>query len=233
MFLEPEKEVYHHVGIDWWLEDVKLLIQPWWEIDSHNVRHMVLMKPAKPLEEDQKNVRNILGLSETEDWPTHKLSSMDILIWNCRGAGNARFRRNLCELVRLHKLDMIIHMETKVELNTMGMFFNNLGFTTLTHVDPIGRSGDIWLLWNPSQANVGVHDASSQMITSTISRQDYPDWVLFAVYANPNIRMRDELWNDLTTLAQHTQEPWLVAGTLMTTQALRIKGASQLLNLKA
>ncbi|KAL7258268.1 hypothetical protein ACSBR1_004400 [Camellia fascicularis] len=23
--------------------------------------------------------------------------------------------------------------------------------------------------------------------------------------------MRDELWNDLTTLAQHTQEPWLVA----------------------
>ncbi|KAL7238170.1 hypothetical protein ACSBR2_004301 [Camellia fascicularis] len=104
------------------------------------------------------------------DWPTHKLSSMDMLIWNCRGAGNARFQRKLRELVRLHKLDMIILMETKVELNTIGMFFNNLGFMSSTHVDPIGRSGGIWLLWNPSQANVRVHDASSQMITATISR---------------------------------------------------------------
>ncbi|XP_028072274.1 uncharacterized protein LOC114274528 [Camellia sinensis] len=212
MFLELEKEMYHHVGIDWWLEEVKLLIQSWWERDSHNVRHMVLVKPAKPLEEDQKTVRNILGLSEAEDWPTHKLSSMDMLIWNCRGAGNARFRRNLWELVRLHKPDMIILMKTKVELNTMGMFFNNLGFTASTHVDPTGRSGGIWLLWNPSQTNVRVHDASSQMITTTISRQDYLDWVLSAVYASSNIRMRDELWNDLTTLAQHTQKPWLVAG---------------------
>ncbi|KAL7263170.1 hypothetical protein ACSBR1_001363 [Camellia fascicularis] len=88
---------------------------------------------------------------------------------------------------------MIILMETKVELNTMGMFFNNLGFTASTHIDPIGRSGGIWLLWNPSQANVRVLDASSQMITATISRQDYSDWVLSAVYASPNIRMRDEL----------------------------------------
>ncbi|KAL7206157.1 hypothetical protein ACSBR2_018965 [Camellia fascicularis] len=137
---------------------------------------------------------------------------MDMLIWNCRGAGNARFWRNLSELVRLHKPDMIILMETKLELNSMGMFFNNLGFTVSTHVDPIGRSRGIWLLWIPSQANVRVHDASSQIITASISRQDYPDWVLSVVYASPNIRLRDELWNDLSTLAQHTQEPWLVAG---------------------
>ncbi|KAL7228900.1 hypothetical protein ACSBR2_007568 [Camellia fascicularis] len=137
---------------------------------------------------------------------------MDLFIWNCRGAGNARFRRNLRELVRLHQPDMMVLMETKVEISTMGMFFNNLGYTASTHVDPIGRSGGIWLLWNPSQLNVRVQNASSQIITATISRQDYPDWVLSAIYASPNIRLRDELSNDLFALAQHTQDPWLVAG---------------------
>ncbi|KAL7177603.1 hypothetical protein ACSBR2_030877 [Camellia fascicularis] len=112
------------------------------------------------------------------------------------GAGNARFRRNLRELVRLHQPDMMVLMETKVEISSMGMFFNNLGYTASTHVDPIGRSGGIWLLWNPSQLNVRVQNASSQIITATISRQDYPDWVLSAIYASPNIRLRDELWND-------------------------------------
>ncbi|XP_028092237.1 uncharacterized protein LOC114292475 [Camellia sinensis] len=137
---------------------------------------------------------------------------MDMIIWNCRGTGNARFRRTLRELVSLHKPDMLVLMETKVELHTMGMFFNNLGYTASTHVDPIGRSGGIWILWNPSQANVRVHDATSQMITATISRQEYLDWVLSTVYASPNIRMREELWNGLEDIAQNIQEPWLVAG---------------------
>ncbi|KAL7174503.1 hypothetical protein ACSBR2_033704 [Camellia fascicularis] len=81
LFMELGKEVYHHVGIDWWLEEVKLLIQPWWEIDSHNVRHM-----------------------------------------------------------------------------------------------------------------------------------DYPEWVLSAIYASPNIRIRDELWKDLDIIAQNIHAPWMVAG---------------------
>ncbi|KAL7165460.1 hypothetical protein ACSBR2_041194 [Camellia fascicularis] len=41
---------------------------------------------------------------------------------------------------------------------------------------------------------------------------DYPTWVLSAVYANPNSRMRDELWEGLESVAQNTHEPWLVAG---------------------
>ncbi|KAI8024910.1 hypothetical protein LOK49_LG02G03969 [Camellia lanceoleosa] len=139
------------------------------------------------------------------------MSSMDILLWNCRGAGNDRFKRNLRDIVRLHRPNMIILLETKVELSTMGMFFNQLGFMASTHVDPVGRSGGIWMLWDPSQANVRVTEANSQMITTTISRQDYPSWVLSAVYASPNSRMRDELWEGLKSVAQNTHEPWLVA----------------------
>ncbi|KAI8020747.1 hypothetical protein LOK49_LG03G02644 [Camellia lanceoleosa] len=118
---------------------------------------------------------------------------MDLLIWNYMGAGNDRFRRNLRELVQMHRPDLLILLETKVELNKMGMFFNNLGYMASSHVDPTGRNGGIWLLWNPNLINVSVNEAGSQMITATIACQDYLNWVLSAIYASPNPRLRDDL----------------------------------------
>ncbi|XP_028093960.1 uncharacterized protein LOC114294059 [Camellia sinensis] len=94
----------------------------------------------------------------------------------------------------------------------MGMYFNCMGFTASTHVDPIGRSGGILMIWNPKVMNVRVMEASSQQITTIISRQDFQDWVLSAVYASPNSNKRDELWEQLTTIAQSMDKPWLVAG---------------------
>ncbi|KAI7989348.1 hypothetical protein LOK49_LG13G02622 [Camellia lanceoleosa] len=164
IFLEPGKEVYHHAGINWWRNEVKLLIQPWWETDAHNVNHVVLVKPLATVPKSLKLVKDVLGLTEEKEVPPIKMSSMDILLWNCMGAGN-------------------------------------LGFPASAHVDPIGRSGGIWVLWDPSQANVRVMEANSQMITATISRQDYPDWVLSVVYASPNSRLRDELWEVLKSVA--------------------------------
>ncbi|KAL7222108.1 hypothetical protein ACSBR1_023926 [Camellia fascicularis] len=107
---------------------------------------------------------------------------------------------------------MLILMETKVEFNSMGMFFNRMGFTASSHVDPIGRSGGIWLVWNPILVNVRVTEASSQLITATISRQDYPDWILSAIYASPISQKRDELWNNLERTSQTITDPWLLAG---------------------
>ncbi|KAI8000868.1 Xanthotoxin 5-hydroxylase CYP82C4 [Camellia lanceoleosa] len=68
------------------------------------------------------------------------------------------------------------------------------------------------MIWNPSTVNVRVIEASSQLITARISRQNYSDWVLFAVYASPNNSKRNELWQDLETLSQTMDAPWLLAG---------------------
>ncbi|KAI7990425.1 hypothetical protein LOK49_LG12G02459 [Camellia lanceoleosa] len=131
------------------------------ETDAHNIKHIVLVKPLETLEDSLKMAKIVLGLTEEEEIPQFHLSSMVILLWNCRGAGNDRFKRNMRDIVRLHKPSMIILLETKVELNTMGMYFNHLGFMVSTHVDPIGRNGGIWMLWDPSQANVRVTEANS------------------------------------------------------------------------
>ncbi|KAI8012925.1 hypothetical protein LOK49_LG05G01847 [Camellia lanceoleosa] len=53
------------------------------------------------------------------------------------------------ELLYLHKPEMLILMETKVTFSSMGNFFNNLGFSASTIVDPVGRSR-VYASPNPS-----------------------------------------------------------------------------------
>lgn len=156
--------------------------------------HYISMIPIKTLEENHKAIRGYLGIDSQEPLPDQEIPSMDLLIWNCRGASNHRFKRNLRELVQIHRPKLMVLLETKVEFKEMGMFLNCMGFTASSHVDPIGRSGGIWMLWNPNFVNVQVIEASSQQIIATISRQDYPDWLLSTIYASPSSVKRDEFW---------------------------------------
>ncbi|KAL7223854.1 hypothetical protein ACSBR1_025335 [Camellia fascicularis] len=112
--------------------------------------HYISMNPQKSMEANLQAIRGYLKLNDHEPLPSHNIPSMDLLVWTCRGAGNKRFKRNLRELVQIHKPDIIVLMETKVELTTIRMFFNCMGFTTSTHVDPVGQSGGIWMLWKPT-----------------------------------------------------------------------------------
>lgn len=102
-------------------------------------------------------------------------------------------------------------METKVAFSTMGNFFNKLGFTASTIVDPIGKSGGIWIVWNTSHVNVRASSVSSQAIYAIVHKEDYEEWVLAAVYTSTNPSLRDTLWDDLESVAQNMEKPWLVA----------------------
>ncbi|KAL7245795.1 hypothetical protein ACSBR2_001015 [Camellia fascicularis] len=164
------------------------------------------------MEDNLKKAKELLGFVDQMSPPKFNRSSMTLLIWNCRGAGNKKFKKNLRELVQIHKPDLLVLMETKVELASMGMFFNHMGFTTSAHVDPVGRSRGIWMLWNPSLVNVRVTKASSQLITARIAKQDYPEWLLTAVYASLISNKREDLWDRLENTAQTNSAPWMIAG---------------------
>ncbi|KAF5934299.1 hypothetical protein HYC85_030470 [Camellia sinensis] len=91
--------------------------------------------------ENHQAIRRYLELDIQNPLPNHDIPSMDLMIWNCRGAGNKKFKRTLRELVQIHKPALVVLMEPKVEFKAMGMYFNCMGFTASTHVDPIRRSG--------------------------------------------------------------------------------------------
>ncbi|KAI8018816.1 hypothetical protein LOK49_LG04G01174 [Camellia lanceoleosa] len=119
------------------------------------------MTPLKSMEDNFKAIRGYLALDSQAPLPQQTILSMDLLIWNCSGAGNKKFKLSMRDLVQIHKPDLVILMETKVEFKAMGLFFNGIGFITSAHVDPIGRSGGIWMIWNANIANVRVVEASS------------------------------------------------------------------------
>ncbi|KAL7218868.1 hypothetical protein ACSBR2_012022 [Camellia fascicularis] len=186
LIITPEKEVFHLITSEWWMEEVNMRLQPWRQIEARQERHYVSVTPPLSMKVNHSRARGFLDFSAQTPLPQLTQSSMDLLIWNYRGAGNKRFKRNMRELVRIHKPYLLVLLETKVEFSAMGMFFNRMGFTTSAHVDPIGRSGGIWM--------------------------NYSDWILSAIYASPCTNKRAELWQTLEDTAQAMSEPWLVAG---------------------
>ncbi|XP_028122805.1 uncharacterized protein LOC114319940 [Camellia sinensis] len=45
-----------------------------------------------------------------------------------------------------------------------------------------------------------------------VSRHNYPDWLLSAVYASSNVTQREVLWRHLESTVQNNQGSWLLAG---------------------
>ncbi|KAI8027305.1 hypothetical protein LOK49_LG02G02848 [Camellia lanceoleosa] len=114
----------------------------------------------------QTLVRNMGGLSPSEPLPhLPTCPSMNIMLWNCRGAGNKTFRRNFKEITRTHRPEVVALFETKVLFSSMGLFFNNLGYTASTIVDPVGRVGGIWLLWNPTHVSLLIPLSLSTLLS--------------------------------------------------------------------
>lgn len=76
------------------------------------------------MEESNTRAKLITGWSKVEPIPFFEfVSSMKMLLWNCRGARNDNFKTNIKDIHRDYEPDVVILMETKVPLNSLGNFF--------------------------------------------------------------------------------------------------------------
>ncbi|KAI7983560.1 hypothetical protein LOK49_LG15G02517 [Camellia lanceoleosa] len=211
LFLEPGIEAIHRVDIIWWIEHIKLRIEPGWSTIPGPPIHSFQMASLRSIEQDHRRIRSICPNLATNPLPPYtSMNSLNMLIWNCCGAGNNIFRRNMKELLYLHKLDILILMETKVTFSSMGNFFNNLGFSASIIIDPVGRSGGLWLIRNTDHLNVRASVVSNQYIQATVHKEDSEEWLLSVVYANPNPSARETLWEELEDTVNNISKPWLV-----------------------
>ncbi|KAI7997777.1 hypothetical protein LOK49_LG10G02359 [Camellia lanceoleosa] len=171
------------------------------------------MASLRSVEDDHRRIRSIIKELAVRDPPPYpSMDLLRLLFWNCRGAGNNKFKRNIVEIIKTYKPEILVLMETKVAYSQMSNFFNSLGFTASSIVDPVGRVGGIWIIWDTSQVNVRTSTINSQVIHATVHKEDFEEWVLAAVYASPNPTLRAHLWKDLEDIAGDMEKPWLVAG---------------------
>ncbi|KAL7207488.1 hypothetical protein ACSBR1_029440 [Camellia fascicularis] len=181
--IDPEIEAIHLIASEWWIEEARVMIEL--NMESYGSQtHNLKIGSTRAMVSDLIRVRKILGTPDFCPLPNFPKSL------SMKGAGNKVFKRNLREIISNHKPSIVVLMETKVQLSSMGLFFNKLGFTASTHVDPVSKCGGIWMLWDPFKATVMALDANP----------------------SPNPRSRDALWNNLESMADNISEPWLVAG---------------------
>ncbi|KAI7999425.1 hypothetical protein LOK49_LG09G00088 [Camellia lanceoleosa] len=215
LLLEQGNEAIHRVDITWWIEQIRLRIEPSWSSRQGLPIHSLQMASMRLIDQDHRRIRSILTSMDTDPFPPYPdMESFNILFWNCRGVGNNAFKRNMKELVCNHHPGIIILMEPKIPFSSTRNFFNNLGYTAASILDPAGRAGGIWMLWDTEQVNVRASVISNQVIQATIHKEDYEEWVLLAIHASPNPSNREALWDNLEDTTRTMDKPWLVFGDL-------------------
>ncbi|KAL7194368.1 hypothetical protein ACSBR1_034722 [Camellia fascicularis] len=185
LFLEQRIETIHRVDTIWWIEQIKLRIEP-------------------------GSVASVPAWLQTPSPSFPSMDYLNMLIWNCRGVENNTFKRNMKELFNTHKPAILILMETKVTYSSMGNFFNNLGISACTIIDLVRRSKGIWLIWNTNHGNVRASAVFNQYIQAIVHKEDYEEWVLSPIYVSHNPSARETLWGDLEDTANSINKPWLV-----------------------
>ena len=96
--------------------------------------------------------------------------SMIFVFWNCRGADNLDFKITMKDLYRDYKPNVITLLETKIHFKSMGNYFNQFGLTENIHINPQGRVGGIWILWNLKAINLKSYHVSQKCIHVIVTR---------------------------------------------------------------
>ncbi|KAI8013982.1 hypothetical protein LOK49_LG05G02478 [Camellia lanceoleosa] len=133
------------------------------------------MASMRSMEDDHRRIHSIIRDLESDPPNLPSMDLLKLLFWNCRGAGNKNFKRNITEILRTHKPEILILMETKVLYSKMGNFFNRLGFTASIIVDPVGRVCGLWIIWDTNHVNVRASYVSSQVIHAIDHKEDYEE----------------------------------------------------------
>ncbi|XP_058189471.1 uncharacterized protein LOC131307071 [Rhododendron vialii] len=213
--LNAETEALLHIATVWWAEGTSMKIKINEAIGGDQYRYHVKLHPLWKPPAYRMRILRLLDLGNRFSLDDNFLMpSFNILLWNCRGAGNDNFKHHFSELVRMHKLEIVGLLETKITFRKMGLFFKNLGFSGSAYVNPNGRAGGIWLVWDTSKVSKNITHASSQAIHSEITKDGFEDWVLTTAYASPNPKNREIMWEDMEVQAHSNNKPWLVAGDL-------------------
>ncbi|CAL2226101.1 unnamed protein product [Prunus armeniaca] len=134
-----------------------------------------------------------------------------IMVWNVRGAGSKKFPGITKDLVKIHKIKILVILEPRISGNTALNVIKKLGFSKYHVVDANGFSGGLWMLWNENVSCIDIVAHSRQSITALI-KMSHIDWLFTVVYVHPCPGIQSQLWIYLDGIASASNIPWMIAG---------------------
>lgn len=132
-----------------------------------------------------------------------------ILCWNCRGAGNKDFLREILDLIRSYNPSIVVLLEPRISGSGANDVCKRLGKTHWIRSEADGFSGGgVWLLWNEDAIRIELRNVHKSFIHVAINPSSRGCWLFTATYASPIAHIRNELWPVMNDL--QIDHPWLL-----------------------
>lgn len=136
----------------------------------------------------------------------------NILAWNVRGAANTELLSNVQQFVDVHKPDVLIIVETRVDPSKLKRTFLLLGYNGFCFAQVNGYAGGIIIAWKEENLHIKVLRTTFQFIHVKVRVNGEHEWFLTAVYASPHENNRRLMWDELHDIANSMHGEWLLAG---------------------
>nr|KYP69646.1 Transposon TX1 uncharacterized [Cajanus cajan] len=160
----------------------------------------------------QRNQKHNFGKPQGKGRFSSHNGSEEIKEQNHAGAVNAKGKRRVSELVRLHHPSLFIVLETHCQFSSVESFWRKLDYQLCYSVEATGHSGGIWVLMAGScTTNISAFASHPQAISFKVV-EGSKSWVCTPVYANPRVDLRQRVWAHLRELGGRVTLPWLVLG---------------------
>ncbi|MCH97659.1 hypothetical protein A2U01_0018655, partial [Trifolium medium] len=127
------------------------------------------------------------------------------------GAAGTSFFRNCKQYLEIHRPEIMVIMETRVDPNKLKKSFELLGFDSFACASNRGYAGGIVIVWKSAFMMVHVEKVDFQFIHVRVLETG-GCWYFSVVYASPSEDMRSILWTELNAIADNMSDRWLVAG---------------------
>lgn len=136
-------------------------------------------------------------------------ASLVMLSWNCCGIGNPATVQRLIDVNKKHSPNIIFLQETKNQDENILKETESLQLESHFLVSPQGHgAGGLALLWR-SDIDIQVMSSNRNLIDTTITYKNTNFQSIF-VYGAPEIHLRQEVWNYLTTISAASDSPWFL-----------------------
>ncbi|KAL0016452.1 hypothetical protein SO802_003521 [Lithocarpus litseifolius] len=138
---------------------------------------------------------------------------MNIIVWNSRGILKPNFQNHVRELTRVHDPALFVVMETHLGGERAKEITDRLSYEGAIHTNTIGRAGGLWVLWNSDKAELFQLTSIEQEIHVSVKVYNSKfTWIFSTVYASPRLAERSILWNNLCSVVDSHNLPWVIAG---------------------
>lgn len=135
---------------------------------------------------------------------------MNILVWNCQGATSRSFCRTLKNLIFMYKSSILCLLEPKVLGFQIDKICSEVGFDERLRVKKtFGYSGGTWVFWN-EVTSIKVLQTHPQFILLSIAELNSQNWFLSLVYGSLDLRLRREMFSNLSPEVLNIKGPWLL-----------------------